>query len=148
MATMTVSQQVEIDEVWKRYKEDPTNKEYRNLLVENYLPLVKYNGERIWARLPEGVELVIEDRGPGILPDIQDRVFHPFVTGRAGGVGLGLALAQRIVVLHGGRIRLENRDGGGARALLWFPLRGPAGGEGALQSPEDQRGGGGVSSAG
>src|SRR5688572_14802119 len=57
MATMTVSQQVEIDEVWKRYKEDPTNKEYRNLLVENYLPLVKYNGERIWARLPEGVEL-------------------------------------------------------------------------------------------
>ena len=57
MATMTVSQHVEIDEVWKLYKVDPTNKEYRNLLVENYLPLVKYNGERIWARLPEGVEL-------------------------------------------------------------------------------------------
>src|SRR5688572_11229071 len=57
MSTMTVSQQVEIDEVWKRYKEDPNSKEYRNLLVENYLPLVKYNGERIWARLPEGVEL-------------------------------------------------------------------------------------------
>jgi RNA polymerase sigma factor FliA len=57
MATMTVAQQYEIDEIWKRYKADPTNKEYRNLLVENYLPLVKYNGERIWARLPEGVEL-------------------------------------------------------------------------------------------
>src|SRR5437764_3482812 len=57
MATMTAAQQVEIDEVWKGYKADPTNKEYRNLLVENYLPLVKYNGERIWARLPEGVEL-------------------------------------------------------------------------------------------
>ena len=48
---------LEIEEVWKRYKADPTNKEYRNLLVEKYLPLVKYNGERIWARLPEGVEL-------------------------------------------------------------------------------------------
>src|SRR6266516_6214434 len=57
MATMTVEKQVEIDEVWKGYKADPTNKEYRNLLVEHYLPLVKYNGERIWARLPEGVEL-------------------------------------------------------------------------------------------
>ena len=57
MATMTVEKQVEIDEIWKRYKADPTNKEYRNLLVEQYLPLVKYNGERIWARLPDGVEL-------------------------------------------------------------------------------------------
>ena len=57
MAMMTVAQQVEIDDVWKGYKADPTNKEYRNLLVEHYLPLVKYNGERIWARLPEGVEL-------------------------------------------------------------------------------------------
>src|SRR5688572_30111512 len=57
MATMTVEKQVEIDEIWKLYKADPTNKEYRNLLVENYLPQVKYNGERIWARLPEEVEL-------------------------------------------------------------------------------------------
>jgi signal transduction histidine kinase len=79
---------------------------------------------------PDGVELVIEDRGPGIRPDIRDRLFHPFVTGRAGGVGLGLALAQRIVVLHGGRIRLEDREDGGARALLWFPYDGAAG-EGA-----------------
>ena len=57
MATLTVEKQVEIDEIWKSYKADPTNKEYRNLLVEQYLPLVKYNGERIWARLPDGVEL-------------------------------------------------------------------------------------------
>ena len=57
MATMTVAEQLEIDEVWKRYKADQNSKELRNLLVEHYLPLVKYNGERIWARLPEGVEL-------------------------------------------------------------------------------------------
>ena len=38
-----------------------------------------------------------------------------------GGVGLGLALAHRIVVLHGGRIRLDDRPGGGTRALLSFP---------------------------
>src|SRR5438132_11118362 len=57
MATMTVEKQIEIDELWQNDTADPTNKEYRNLLVENYLPLVKYNGERIWARLPDGVEL-------------------------------------------------------------------------------------------
>jgi len=78
---------------------------------------------------PDGVEIAIEDRGPGIRPDIRDRLFQPFVTGRAGGVGLGLALAQRIVVLHGGRLRLEDREGGGSRAVLWFPPQGTAGGE-------------------
>jgi RNA polymerase sigma factor for flagellar operon FliA len=47
----------EIHEVWKALKADPTSTALRNRLVEEYLPLVKYNGERIWARLPEGVEL-------------------------------------------------------------------------------------------
>jgi two-component system sensor histidine kinase PilS (NtrC family) len=70
---------------------------------------------------PDGVEVTIEDRGPGIPPELHDRLFHPFVTGRPGGVGLGLSLAQRVVVLHGGRIRLEDREGGGTRAVLFFP---------------------------
>src|SRR5918992_5336464 len=47
----------EIAEVWKEYKADQTNKQLRNRLIEQYLPLVKYNGERIWSRLPDGVEL-------------------------------------------------------------------------------------------
>ena len=47
----------DIAEVWVEYKQDQTNKLLRNRLIERYLPLVKYNGERIWARLPEGVEL-------------------------------------------------------------------------------------------
>ena len=71
--------------------------------------------------VPEGVEIAIEDRGPGLPEEIRARLFHPFATGRRGGVGLGLALAHRIVVLHGGRIRLEDRPGGGTRALLFFP---------------------------
>jgi two-component system sensor histidine kinase HydH len=74
--------------------------------------------------LAEGVEMTVEDRGPGIRPEIRERLFHPFVTGRPGGVGLGLALAQRVVVLHGGRIRLEDREGGGTRAVLFFPSEG------------------------
>ncbi|HEY2294695.1 MAG TPA: ATP-binding protein, partial [Thermoanaerobaculia bacterium] len=69
----------------------------------------------------DGVEVAIEDRGPGLPDEIRARLFHPFATGRRGGVGLGLALAHRIVVLHGGRIRLEDRPGGGTRAVLTFP---------------------------
>ena len=56
MAT-TVATKDEVAELWQTYKADMTNKPLRNRLVERYLPLVKYNGERIWARLPEGVEL-------------------------------------------------------------------------------------------
>jgi RNA polymerase sigma factor FliA len=47
----------DIAEVWIKFKTDPDDKWLRNRLVEQYLPLVKYNGERIWSRLPEGVDL-------------------------------------------------------------------------------------------
>lgn len=72
-------------------------------------------------RADGGVELAVEDRGAGVSEEIRERLFHPFATGRRGGVGLGLALAHRIVTLHGGRIRLEDRPGGGTRAILFFP---------------------------
>jgi RNA polymerase sigma factor for flagellar operon FliA len=55
MATTVVPE--DIERLWVDFKHDPSNQELRNRLVEIYLPLVKYNGERIWARLPEGVEL-------------------------------------------------------------------------------------------
>jgi RNA polymerase sigma factor for flagellar operon FliA len=47
----------DIQQVWIAYKKNPGSTELRNRLMERYLPLVKYNGERIWARLPDGVEL-------------------------------------------------------------------------------------------
>src|SRR5207249_10782316 len=53
LATATAE---DIAQLWLDFKANPPE-ELRNRLVENYLPLVKYNGERIWARLPEGVEL-------------------------------------------------------------------------------------------
>ncbi len=72
-------------------------------------------------RAQDGVEIAVEDRGDGVPAQIRDRLFHPFATGRRGGVGLGLALTHRIVVLHGGRIRLEDRPDGGTRAVLSLP---------------------------
>src|SRR5580700_2228452 len=53
---MTVAAE-EVTQIWEAFKADPNNQDRRNRLVEMYLPLVKYNGERIWSRLPEGVEL-------------------------------------------------------------------------------------------
>jgi RNA polymerase sigma factor for flagellar operon FliA len=47
----------EVLDLWTRFKADQSNEELRNRLIELYLPLVKYNGERIWSRLPDGVEL-------------------------------------------------------------------------------------------
>lgn len=55
MATTVAPEDVE--QLWIEFKKDMSNQELRNRLVEIYLPLVKYNGERIWARLPDGVEL-------------------------------------------------------------------------------------------
>ncbi len=55
MATTTAPD--DIQQVWRTYKVDCADRELRNRLVETYLPLVKYNAERIWARLPDGVEL-------------------------------------------------------------------------------------------
>src|ERR1700736_6180412 len=47
---------VDVPQLWRDYRAEPTV-ELRNQLVEIYLPLVKYNAERIWARLPDGVDL-------------------------------------------------------------------------------------------
>jgi RNA polymerase sigma factor for flagellar operon FliA len=55
MATTVASE--DVAQIWEAFKADMSNQELRNRLVEMYLPLVKYNGERIWSRLPEGVEL-------------------------------------------------------------------------------------------
>src|SRR5512147_2716124 len=52
----TTKADVDVTELWREFKEHPST-ELRNRLVERYLPLVKYNAERIWQRLPEGVDL-------------------------------------------------------------------------------------------
>jgi len=57
------------------------------------------------------LDLHIIDNGPGIPPDIQDRIFYPLVSGRDGGSGLGLTLAQTFVQQHMGVIECDSRPG-------------------------------------
>jgi two-component system nitrogen regulation sensor histidine kinase GlnL len=57
------------------------------------------------------LDLHIIDNGPGIAPEIRDRIFYPLVSGREGGSGLGLTLAQTFVQQHLGMIECESRPG-------------------------------------
>jgi len=54
---MVTKTEIDITEVWKAFKEDQSSQELRNKLIERYLPLVRYNAERVWAKLPDGVDL-------------------------------------------------------------------------------------------
>jgi PAS domain S-box-containing protein len=75
----------------------------------------------------EWVRCQVSDSGAGFREEDLPRVFEPFFTRRRGGPGLGLAIAQRIVVEHGGRIRAGNRQGGGAILTVELPcVSGPA----------------------
>ncbi|MEO8198560.1 MAG: ATP-binding protein [Thermoanaerobaculia bacterium] len=66
--------------------------------------------------------ITIDDRGTGLAPAVRDRLFEPFASGRPGGAGLGLALARRIILMHGGRLELLPREPHGVRAKIRLPL--------------------------
>lgn len=69
------------------------------------------------------VLIAVSDTGRGIPPDERRRIFEPFYSKKLDGTGLGLTLAQRIVVAHGGRIDLESAPGRGSRFLVALPLQ-------------------------
>lgn len=75
-------------------------------------------------RMP--VEISVHDSGPGFRPDDLDRLTRPLFSRKPGGSGLGLAVAERIVQLHGGRIEFGASPRGGARVTLRLPLHGIA----------------------
>jgi two-component system sensor histidine kinase DctS len=67
------------------------------------------------------VEVVIEDNGPGLADRDIDAVWEPFVTHKARGLGLGLAICRSIVEAHGGVIRARNRESGGFSVVFAIP---------------------------
>ena len=75
--------------------------------------------QQVWIR--------VQDTGPGIAPDEQEKIFQPFYRGTTGkrikqGMGLGLSIARDLAVAHGGRLALESRPGGGSTFTLWLPI--------------------------
>jgi two-component system, OmpR family, sensor histidine kinase KdpD len=99
-------------------------------LLENAAKYTPAEGAiEIHARAEADAVLVeVADRGPGLPPGSEARLFEKFFRappeGAPGGTGLGLAICRGIVRAHGGTIVAENRPGGGARFLIRLPLEG------------------------
>lgn len=76
---------------------------------------------------PTEVEVVVADRGPGLPPGEETKIFSKFYRaekGRGGGVGLGLTICRGIISAHGGRIWAERREGGGSAFHFTLPIEG------------------------
>jgi signal transduction histidine kinase len=99
-------------------------------LIGNALKFTPEGGSVVvhWALEPELVRISVEDTGPGIPEDAQDRLFDRFVQAddsasrRHGGTGIGLSLVKEITELHGGTVEAGNRPEGGATFSFTIPL--------------------------
>jgi len=85
-------------------------------------PEITIEGVRDEAQ--EILRISVIDNGPGISEDIAPKMFQPFVTTRARGTGLGLALVQKIIVTHNGRVAAQPEEGGGTRFVVTLPVVG------------------------
>jgi signal transduction histidine kinase len=93
-------------------------------LMGNAIEVMPEGGTITVSSAPEDGSVLIEvqDTGPGIAPEIRERVFQPFVTARkANGVGLGLLLARQAVVDHGGDMWVKSTPGRGACFCFRLP---------------------------
>jgi len=63
----------------------------------------------------------VRDHGPGVPPELEDRIFEPYFTTRHDGTGLGLALVRQTALAHGGSVTVTAAPGGGAAFVLALP---------------------------
>lgn len=76
---------------------------------------------RVHVDDPRTIRISVADTGPGLDPGVRERLFQPFVTTKAAGMGVGLSICRTIVESHGGRIWAEDNRGGGAVFSFTLP---------------------------
>ena len=98
---------------------DPLRRAFGNVL-RNAVEASNAQGViEVAARAEDGgVRIEVRDHGAGVSPDLVDHIFDPYVTGKSGGTGLGLALARQTVETHNGTIAVEPTPGGGATFVM------------------------------
>jgi nitrogen fixation/metabolism regulation signal transduction histidine kinase len=84
-------------------------------------------GGRVFVRayaMDDAGFIEVRDNGPGIAMENWDRAFDPYYTTKTEGTGLGLAIVKKVVLEHGGEVRLDRAPEGGARFIIELPLMG------------------------
>lgn len=128
-----------------RMEVEPTNLRGRSADIQRMLRNLLDNavfhnpdgGEvKVWLRAPAQVfgvvpgarrdlQICIDDQGSGVPPELREKIFEPFFRGESereySGAGLGLSIAREIARAHGGSLRCEAADGGGARFVVTLP---------------------------
>jgi signal transduction histidine kinase len=105
---------------------DEVNQIFLNLLTNALQAVSGQSRASIRIRtclIQAGVEIAIEDNGPGVPEGLRTRIFDPFFTTKPAGqgTGLGLSISSQIAARHGGTLTVENAQGGGARFVLHLP---------------------------
>lgn len=109
----------------------PLRREAIRRCITNLITNAQRYGHRVrvtCGRRARGLELLVDDDGPGIHPDLREDVFKPFFrleqsrNPATGGVGLGLTIARDVARNHGGELTLDSAPAGGLRARLWLPF--------------------------
>jgi signal transduction histidine kinase len=136
-----------VDQAYDRFREEARRRSIDYRQEVRARPVITSDGDRVlqvvgnllsnaFHATPDGgrislelgqqngtVHVSIEDNGPGIPPEMRERLFRPFVSQTGGGTGLGLAIAKELSVMLGGRIELASEVGRGSRFELVLPSR-------------------------
>jgi signal transduction histidine kinase len=101
----------------------PLSRAFANLIINAAEAMGEAGGviEIQVARRSDEAEVRILDEGPGLPPDLEDRIFDPDFTTKARGTGLGLALVRQTIHAHGGTVEAGNRLAGGAEFVVTLP---------------------------
>ncbi|HET7841825.1 MAG TPA: ATP-binding protein [Terriglobia bacterium] len=100
---------------------------FTNLVMNAYEAMEPKGGQLRVSVAPKeshsqrGVEVAVQDSGPGVPGELREQIFNPFFTTKKSGVGLGLSIVSKIVDDHRGWIRVENAPGGGACFRVFLP---------------------------
>ena len=133
-----------VEQAYQTFREEARSRGMRYDLDVDASPVIVSDGDRLlqivdnllanaFRATPDGgriglslaqqngsIHVAVEDNGPGIAPEDQERLFRPFVSGQ-GGTGLGLTIARELSHALGGRIELDSRVGRGSRFELVLP---------------------------
>jgi two-component system, NtrC family, nitrogen regulation sensor histidine kinase NtrY len=94
-------------------------------LVKNGLEAVAEDGGRVDVAISVAtnrVSLIVTDNGTGIEPELLDTVFQPYVSAKVGGSGIGLAVVERVITDHRGKVVASNVESSGARFEITLPV--------------------------